>query len=262
MTELIKNISALSSNEKTEHSATSTPTPTPPPFSKYQALSLLAGISCKLYDDIQDNPNLLSLNNSYINEMLKAVHYILVSIISIYYPWFYVLLSSLHVSQYGEAIYNIIKNKEWKSSSYENPYEFIGLLTYIILFGIILYPRYTANINYKSDYIILAITLIASFAESVSTNEKTHEYSYKKLITRIALCIFILILSFVIEKSQDTKIFILYILGYLLLSVVVQAYSLYRDRRETSKNKAKVSLTTIAPQTKSKPSDSPEKTTQ
>ena len=260
MTELIKNIIPLSSNEKTEHSATSTSTP--PPFSKYQALSLLAGISCKLYDDIQDNPNLLSLNNSYINEMLKAVHYILVSIISINYPWFYVLLSSLHISQYGEAIYNIIKNKEWKASSYENPYEFIGLLTYIILFGIILYPRYAVNINYNSDYIILAITLIASFAESASTNEKTHEYSYKKLFIRIALCILTIYLLVAIEKSQDTRIFILYILGYLLLSVIVQTYSLYRTRRETSTDRTQVSPTTPARETKSKPSHSPEKTTQ
>jgi len=255
MTELIKEVIPLSSNDDTKSKLMQNT----PPLSKYQTLSLLAGISCKLYDDIQDNPNLLSLNNPYINEMLKAVHYILVSIVSIYYPWFYVLLSSLHISQYGEAFYNIINNNKWKSSSYENPYEFIGLLTYIVVFGIILFPQYTKNINYKSDYIILAITLIVSFAESMSSNEKTNEYSYKKLFIRIALCIFIIYLLTVIEKSPDTTMFGLYILGYIILSVFVQAYSLYQNRHTIPPN---VLPENNAPLSKSKPSHSAEKTEQ
>ena len=196
-------------------------------------IALTAGVACKLYDDIQDNP-FLSFDNPYINEALKAVHYILLSVISIIYPWFYVLLSSLHISQYGEAIYSYFTQSVWKTHSYENPYEFAGLFTYILVFGFLLFPRYTSlnmPLN-KSDYGLLAFTLFASLMENISSNSKSQEVSMKKIIIRVILSLITVGVIVGLPLSTDSKLFAYYVLGYLLLSIMVQIYSLTRPRQE------------------------------
>lgn len=194
---------------------------------KYFIYSGLAGISCKLYDDFQDNKLLTRYKDEYGMETLKGIHYILVSVLSFVYPWFYVLLTSLRLSQYGEFFYNGLVHHQWITNSYENPYEFVGLLTYIVLFGIILYNRYTENISHSSDTILVFVVAFASILENISSNEKDKEVSTKKLMTRIGLCIFIISLMYSIPSSKDTRIFAFYVLGYLTLSIGIQTYSLY-----------------------------------
>lgn len=193
-------------------------------------IALTAGVACKLYDDIQDNP-FLSFENPYLNEALKAVHYILLSVISIVYPWFYVLLSSLHASQYGEAIYSYLTKAEWISNSYENPYEFAGLFTYILVFGVLLFPRYMFPMK-KADYGLLAFTLFASFMENVSSNSKSQEVSMKKIMIRTILSLITVGVIVGLPLSTDSKLFAYYVLGYLLLSIMVQVYSLTRPKQE------------------------------
>ena len=51
-------------------------------------LSCLAGTSCKLYDDLSDNPFLQQFKNDTFMEFLKGIHYISFTALSIDEPIF------------------------------------------------------------------------------------------------------------------------------------------------------------------------------
>ena len=54
-------------------------------------LAFISGVSCKLYDDLCDNPHIVQYKTEYISELLKGIHYVSFTSVSIKYPYFYVV---------------------------------------------------------------------------------------------------------------------------------------------------------------------------
>ena len=57
---------------------------------KYIICALIAGAANKIYDDIEDNFRLEQLKTAHNMEMLKGVHYVTFTILSIAYPLFFI----------------------------------------------------------------------------------------------------------------------------------------------------------------------------
>ena len=94
---------------------------------KLSILTFLAGFFCKVYDDLNDN-NLfnsafLLKNKEYVNELLKGMHYILLTYVSSNY--IYPLLIFIIPNMVG-----VINDKE----AYKLPYEYSGMIAFFILF--------------------------------------------------------------------------------------------------------------------------------
>ena len=120
---------------------------------KLSILTFLAGAFCKIYDDINDN-NLfnylfLDKNKEYINEFLKAIHYILLVYVvsqNIYTLFLVIIINILFFINDPKA--------------YEMPYEYSGLIAFsIFLFYLAVnnFSKLTLMFNY---YIIFYIVII------------------------------------------------------------------------------------------------------
>ena len=192
-------------------------------------ISFLGGLSCKLYDDLNDNYTLSSFKNDTLMEFLKGIHYISFTSVSINEPLYFLF-------SYVANFLNFLANRDcWK-----DPYEYSLLYSFLILF-VILYNKnknYFENLNLYEVFYICSF-LCGMFIEPIISKfflEKDKEFSTSKLLMRIlyGLGAFVLIH---LSKSSVVKYIFYYMLGYFICSSVIQFYSLYITRNNKENNK-------------------------
>jgi hypothetical protein len=149
-------------------------------------------------------------------EFLKGIHYILFMSLSIEEPLFFLfsyLLNILH--SFG--------NKE----SYNKPYEHSLLYSFVLLFFIVDYKKITSLCLFDKLLIISGI-LMAALEPLIGPAVKD-EYSFAKMICRVILMVFQIILCCFI-RSNGLKYATIELIGYLFISVLVQLYSLRMEK--------------------------------
>jgi hypothetical protein len=149
-------------------------------------------------------------------EFLKGIHYILFMSLSIEEPLFFLfsyLLNILH--SFG--------NKE----SYSKPYEHSLLYSFVLLFFIVDYKKITSLCLFDKLLIISGI-LMAALEPLIGPAVKD-EYSFAKMICRVIVMVFIIILCYFI-RSNGLKYAAIELIGYLFISVLVQLYSLTMEK--------------------------------
>jgi hypothetical protein len=176
--------------------------------------SLIAGIACKLYDDLQDNPLLKKYKNRTFMEALKIVHAIFFTIVVLKdSTFFYIFCFAI--------LLNIFSNP----SAYKNPYEKSMLYVYPLLFFFMKKPTGISKI----DFLIVISFLITNIIESYYSQE---EYSYVKCFFRLNFFLSTIV-GYCISTSPTLHNLMAYFIGYFGISFLVQLYS------TKSKNKRK-----------------------
>jgi len=182
-------------------------------------LAFLAGLSAKIYDDLNDNTDLIHFKNKYILEVSKLFHIAAFIYISFQNPLFlYIILCVVFFNFAGDF------------SCYELCYErslFITILLFIPFLdnSKIKTPSVTAIVQI---FILLFVTSIGAYIESTTIKE---EYSYRKLTCRIGGLIWSVLIFFYFLSIYDTVCIIeMYAIGYLLVSVAVQTYCLFNPK--------------------------------
>lgn len=167
---------------------------------------LIAGMACKLYDDLYDNPLLKKYRNRTFMEALKIIHAIFFAMVSLNDSTFYYVFC-----------FSIVLNFFSNPSAYQNPYEQSMLGVYPLLF---FYMKSPTGVT-KSDFLIVSLFLITQAIESCYCQE---EYSRVKCILR--LYFFLLsILCFKMSTSPTLHHLMSYFVGYFGVSFLVQLYS-------------------------------------
>ena len=203
---------------------------------KQSILTFLAGVFCKLYDDLNDN-NLfhsfhLEHNKSYINEFLKTSHTILLISASNIYT----LLSFITPN----LLLCIIDSK-----SVESPYEYSSIIAFS-LFS--LYATIDNFSTLKFNYLLPLIIIYLFGTYFCDTRSfKNVEFGYNKLVARgvcTVIMILVLVINYYIKLCPDELLLVLYYsIGYFLTSCMFQVYLLKtvkpKKNLKTKKNKLK-----------------------
>ena len=178
--------------------------------------AFLGGLSCKLYDDLNDNTVLKKFYNTTFMEYLKGIHYISFISVSIDDPLFFIIF-------YFGSFINHLKDYD----AFKEPYEHSLLYSFILLFIILDYTKIT-NVG-LSDIISFSIFFFCMFMEKIIMYYFVvdSEFSVFKLIIR-SLGLTSLVAAYLLCKSsKSTKNLFAYFIGNLIISILVQYYSLY-----------------------------------
>ena len=180
---------------------------------KYELLALLAGISCKLYDDLEDNPLLVSFKTPFIMELLKGFHYVFFTCVSLEESLFF------YINFYVNYLH-LLFNK----FAFTRPYEMSICFTYGVLFFIVTKGEMFLNFNFY-DLTCVSGSFIFAGVEHFLCPE---ELSVNKLIMRSILIISILLTLWVSWIKSKATIYLCYnFVGYFTVSVIVQYYSVF-----------------------------------
>jgi len=182
---------------------------------KYELLSLFAGASCKLYDDLDDNELTAWLKTPFIMELLKGFHYISFTCVSLHnaaFFYFNYFLNFLH----------LLTNKH----AYSNPYEKSVIFTFGILF-FILNKSEEVSVDFNLyDSMTFLFGCLLMYTEHLICPD---EVSIKKLLCRVIFFVLFplgtLWMSWI--QSSAIKYSCWYQIGYGIISVMVQYYSLF-----------------------------------
>jgi hypothetical protein len=180
-------------------------------------ISLLAGASCKLYDDLNDNSLLYKFKNNFIMEFLKGIHFITFSSISIDDPLFFIIW-------YIANIFNYLGNND----AWESDYEKSLFYSFLLLFLIIDYTKISSNYSIY-DILTMSCTVIILGIERIIMQyvvKNNEEVSYEKLILRTLSIIFNLLFNYFCIENKTSQNIIFYSIGYLSVNVLIQYYSL------------------------------------
>jgi len=196
---------------------------------KYEMLSLLAGISCKLYDDLEDNEILTSLKTPFILEVLKGFHYVLFTCVSLHsaaFFYFNYFLNFLH----------LLTNK----NAYSNPYEKSVIFTFGILFFILNKSEVSVDFNFYDSVTFLFGCLLMYTEHLVCPDEVSSKKLSCRAIFFILFPLGTLWMSWV--QSPAIKYSCWYQIGYGIISVMVQYYSLFVAKPPMDKEEEKPPL--------------------
>jgi hypothetical protein len=186
-------------------------------------LTLFAGVICKVYDDFNDN-DLYSVfhisHKNYINEMLKAIHYLAFTVISLKYTLFYVLF-----------MITLSANIFFDEKAFSNPYEFSGFVSGFLLLFFINYSQLFMNYCDVFFFIFLmAGVILVDFGSKIKI-----EYSEEKLYQRsLGLLFFIIVLFAHYQYSFFTEsviVSMMYVVGYLVASCIFHLILLRNQER-------------------------------
>jgi hypothetical protein len=185
--------------------------------------AFLGGLSCKLYDDLNDNIVLKKFYNTTFMEYLKGIHYISLISVSIDDPLFFIIF-------YIGCFLNHLRDGD----AFKEPYEHSLLYSFILLFIILDYTKITNDVG-LTDIIIFSVFLFSMFIEKVVMHYfvQDSEFSTSKLIIRM-LALICVVLSFLLCKSKSTKHLFTYLTGYVILSILIQYYSLLKTNNAKS----------------------------
>jgi hypothetical protein len=173
--------------------------------------SVLAGVVCKMYDDVNDNQRLQQYKNPVLMEALKGLHFISATILSIESPIFFLILYLMNAL-------NRITNRK----GFSEPYERSGFYSFAILFLFIDYSKIVTLSKY--DYGMICLYLLGSLVESKISKEEISKF---KMFFRFGMSAIMLLLINIFNLTDGVIYISLYNIGYTILSSLVQYYSLY-----------------------------------
>lgn len=184
------------------------------------AIAFLAGCSAKTYDDLTDNPRFRSSkkkNKTFI-EGLKGVHYISFTTVSLQSPVFFL------VNYFGNSLAYLTDD-----SSYTKPYERSLKYSFLILFLPILYQISQHGLDITCNYMNIFFIIMCGVFAVGESYIFTEDVSFRKLISRIIVLLFLLCSVYLFSSDiSDSLIYIfIYFVGYMLISIFVQYYSLF-----------------------------------
>jgi len=188
-------------------------------------IAFLAGLACKLYDDLSDNVLLASFRNPALMEFLKGMHYILFTTLSLHNPVFFMLF-------YLICSVNSVADPNAWSGSYESGFLYAASLIYLL----VQYEQLP-----QMNVMDVCVITVMLFIFAVESSVVHKEFSIWKLIARsFGVCGLLCMIVLPIFTSSLKYIFA-YGIGYCLCSVFVQYYSLITYRKpEPRKRKSKV----------------------
>ena len=175
--------------------------------------SLIAGMACKIYDDLKDNPLLKKYRNKTFMEALKIVHAMAFTIISLKDSTFYYFFCL-------SIVFNAISNP----GAYSNPYERSMLCIYPLLFFYMKPPTLITNNELKYILSFLATNWFEGFLCQ-------EEFSYLKCANRLYFCMACSIM-FYRSTSPTLKHLMIYFIGYFGVSFCVQFYSIRKAKNK------------------------------
>lgn len=201
----------------------------------YDLLSFIAGSSVKIYDDINDMPIYEKYkNNIFLLELLKGIHYILLTILAINNNYTFIFIYFLNVI-------HSLSNK----IGYSEPYEHSVFYSFILIFLVIDYKKIMTDINtFYSDFtndnklnvfnnifnnasigifIFLIIIFIGGYLENLICSE---EYSIKKIFIRTGGLI-LFIYSYLFFNLNFLNNTFMYTIGYLFCSLISQINAIF-----------------------------------
>ena len=185
-------------------------------MSKIAISAFFAGVVCKMYDDLVDNPKLHKYKTEFLLELLKGLHYILFTFVSINEPIFFLMFCV------SNTLYNICDKK-----AYHNPYENSVLYSFLSMFLLIDYNNFNINklkINFVTVYVVISYF---SFFILDSLLCKS-EIGILKIISRTLALIWSLLIVLLFQNKISCAFInvMFYNIGYLFISIMVQSYSL------------------------------------
>jgi hypothetical protein len=180
--------------------------------------AFLGGLSCKLYDDLNDNIVLKKFCNATFMEYLKGIHYVSFVSVSMNDPLFFIIC-------YIGCFINHIRDGD----AFKEPYEHSLLYSFILLFIILDYTKLANDVE-SIDIIILSMFFFSMFMEKMVMHYfgKDGEFSTLKLKLR-TLAFITCIMAYLFCKSKSLKHLFTYLIGYVILSILVQYYSLLKS---------------------------------
>jgi hypothetical protein len=180
-------------------------------------IALLAGMSAKAYDDLQDNYKLKAFKSETLMEYLKGLHYISLTVISIDDPNFFYIFVIANILHH---ITNV--------DGYTNPYEHSLLYSFLLLFFVV---QPTMPHMGKMDWLLAVSICTSMWLEPVYSVYllKDKEYSFFKFISRIGMLIGTIIVFF-LSTSKTVQYLICYFIGYSVVSTMVQYYSIKKKK--------------------------------
>ena len=181
---------------------------------KYELLSLFAGISCKLYDDLDDNELLASMKTPFIMELLKGFHYVSFTCISLQSAAFF----------YAHYLCNVL-HSVFNKTAYSKPYESCLFYAFGLLFFIINPYDTILSLSWFDKLFILSGSLMMLFEPLLFVKD----VSIYKLVNRFVFILVNLSVLFFYQSeiSDIVKYTSIYTIGYFLVSCIVQYYSLF-----------------------------------
>jgi len=196
---------------------------------KLSILVFLAGFLCKIYDDLNDNDLfqyfLLDKNKEYINEFLKALHYILLTYVSstYIYPLLIFVIPNI-----------LIFFKD--SKAVEMPYEYSGIIAFSIFSIYLIINNFSILKTIFNCYVILFLIMYIGGTYIFDTLLcKNIEYGYKKIAIRGFSAIFIisaLLINYWLKYLPDELTFgVWYIIGYCLTSCFFQMFLIWKSKQ-------------------------------
>lgn len=187
-------------------------------------ISFIGGLSCKLYDDLDDNSLLHQFKNNILMEYLKGIHYMSITVLSIDDPLFFCIF-------YLANYMNYLTNNE----AFSKDYEYSLSYSFALLFSIIDYNKIVKNSIF--DYLLLFCFCFTMYFEVPVMKYflQDCEFSYVKLIIRILLLI-IVFFMYLLGTSKTVKYIFSYFIGYFGISVLVQYYSLIKNKDENKED--------------------------
>ena len=202
----------------------------------YLFIAILAGIVCKLYDDLQDNFILEKFKNITFIEYLKGIHYICITSLAIQEPLFFIFF-------YMGNFFNYLSNP----FAFHQPYEHSVIYSFTFLFLLLDYNK--INNLHIFVYFLIFILFLINYLEPLfepffyltnnitvkNNNSSLNEFSYSKLYTRIFFLFASIIYCF-LSKSYSTFYIYSYFIGYFSISVIIQSYSLYSTKNIINNN--------------------------
>jgi hypothetical protein len=200
---------------------------------KLSILVFFAGFFGKLYDDLNDNNLftylLLDKNKEYINEFLKAAHYILL-----------IYVSSTHIYPLLLFVIPNIFLMINDSKGYELPYEYSGMIAGIIFSFYLIINNFEKLQPLFNYYVIFFITIYLVGTYIFDTLLcKNIEFGYKKLAVRgfaVILLSSVLLINYYFKLLPDELIFCSwYIIGYCLTSCFFQIFLIWKSTQQDDK---------------------------
>lgn len=175
-------------------------------------IPILGGISCKLYDDLNDNN---FLTNEVLKESLKGSQWILLSLLS-HNDFNFTIIA--YFVNFLNAIHNF---DEW-NHGYET--------SLLLLYPIFLFLSFSTrrSITYIEIFYLLFISCSMIFDPVVIKEE----YSFRKFIQRnlvFLVSVFSVVIGFYFGISMSIIKLGLYSIGYFLTSSLFQLYMLSQD---------------------------------
>ena len=200
-------------------------------------LTFLAGVFCKIYDDLNDNNlfekhSFLLKNKEYINEMLKGLHYILLTYVSSKYIYPILFVATFVTSQasFDEMIFT-------------SPYDISTTIIFLLFSIYLCFSHFEQFITFISNMSILFYIIVSIYFFDIYLCPNTVEFGYTKLLVRFfgsISALLTLLTNYFYSFYPDEELFwVWHIFGYTITSCCFQLYLIHDSEKEKEEKEEK-----------------------